>query len=164
MGVPPVMDMITVTNPFSHPSKRLGFTIKGLIVLLLIIVLSLSSCQKMPSDREVIWGKAQDVTEDLHHRLQAGLFEIGKDPFICELIPHSFGNQKLRLPFKQKAGAYKRTRISWDRGSFSIRADDHALIVVYLDAEMTFSHVQIATVKGFQVVRNFREIVQHPIR
>jgi len=118
----------------------------------------------MPADQKVIWGKAQDVTEDLHHRLQAGLFEIGKDPFICELRPHSFGNEKLRLPFKQKTGAYKRAHISWERGSFSVRADDHALVVVYLDAEMVFSHVQIATVKGLQVVRNFREIVQHPVR
>lgn len=162
MGVPPVMDPKTVTNLFFRPNKRLDLIVKGSVVILSFVVLSLCGCQKKPSDTEVVWGKAQDVTEDLHHRLQAGIFEIGKDPLICELSPYS--PRKSRFPFEPRVGAYQFTHISWERGSFWVKTDDHALIVIYLDAESALSHIQIAPINGFQVIRQFRELIQHPVR
>ncbi|RKU12428.1 hypothetical protein C6503_17575 [Candidatus Poribacteria bacterium] len=113
-------------------------------------------------DTEGGWSEAKDVTEDLYHRLKSGIFEIGKDPLVCELVSSS--SPRLKLPFKGKAGADKMARISWERGSFSVKADNNALIVIYLDEEATLSHVQIAPVNGFQLIRQFRSLIRHPIR
>ncbi len=156
------MKPATATNLFFHPNKRLDLIVKASVVILSFVVFSLCGCPQKPADTKVVWGKAKDVTEDLHHRLQAGLFEVDKDPFICKLIPDS--SRKLRLPFKWITGADKMARISWERGSFWVKSDDHALIVIHLDEETALSHIQIAPINGFQVHRKFREIIQHPIR
>ena len=162
MGVPLVMAQITATNLFPRQSKRLGSLIKGWVVLLGIITLTLSGCQRKPSDTRFIWGISKDITETLHHRLQARIFEIGKDAVICELIPkHSWS---LRIPFKPRTGAHETARISWERGSFWVQADDHALIVVYLDEETILSHIQVTPMKGFQILFQFREFIKTPIR
>ena len=161
MGVPLVTAQTTFTNLFSHPNKRLGaLLINRCIVLLGIIIFTLGGCQRNPSER--VWGQTKDVTEYLHHRLQAGIFELDKDPFIYELIPDS--SRTLRMPFKRKTGAHETARISWERGSFWVQTDNHALIVVYLDEETVFSHIQVAPVKGFQTIIQFREFPKPPIR
>ena len=162
MGVPPVMDMITVTNLFFRQSKPLGQIMKKLVILLNIILFAIVGCQGPTADSERDFGKAADVTEDLYHRLQAGLFEIGKEPFICEFVTDS--PRKFEFPFRSRNGADQMARISWERGSFWIQTDDHALIVIYLDYETTLGHVQIAPSKGFQIVRQFREFIQRPVR
>ena len=162
MDVTPVMNPKIVMNLFSRQGRQLGLIVKILVVLLSVISLILIGCQTRPSDTEFALGKVEDVTEDLHHRLWAGFFEIGKEPFICKLTPDS--SQELRLSVKKRTGAYKMARVSWERGSFWVKADDHALIVIYLDEEVTFSHLQIAPIKGFKVVRQFRELIEHPVR
>ena len=162
MGVPLVMDTITVTNLFFHRSKPLSRTVKKLVILLNIILFAILGCQGPAADSERDFGKAADVTEDLYHRLQAGLFEIGKEPFICEFVTNS--PRKFEFPFSRRKGAYQMSRISWDRGSFWVQTDDHALIVVYFDDETTLGHIQIAPSKGFQIVRQFREFIQRPVR
>lgn len=163
MGVLLVMVQIIVTNPFSRLSKRLGLSFKGLIVLLGIMTLTLGGCEKRISDTALSWGKEKDITEDLYHRLQAGIFEVGKDPFICELIPNS--SRTLRVPFKpRRTGAHEMVRITWERGSFWVQTDDHALIVIYLDEESVFGHVQVAPVRGFDTILQFRQFLETPIR
>ena len=161
------MEPTAVTNLFFRLNKRLDLIVKGSLVILIFVVFSLCGCLKKASDMEVVWGRAEDFTEDLHHRLQAGIFEFGKDPFICELMPdlyHSSSDGKWRLPFKPRTGAHQMTRIFWERGSFWVRSDDHALIVIHLDEEAGLSHIQIAPLKGFYLVRQFREKIEHPIR
>ena len=164
MGVIPVMDTTTVMSLFTHRSRTQQFSliVKGWVVGLSVIALVLGGCQKPTSHTKVISDKTQDVTEDLYHRLQAGTFEIGRDPFICELVPYP--SRKSRFLFKPESGADKMTRISWDRGTFWVKTDDHALIVIYLDAEAILSHIQITPIKGFQVFRQFREFIRHPVR
>ena len=168
MGVPPVMDKTIVTNLFFHQNKRLGFVLTELTVLLCVISLSLGGCEKISPDTEVVWGKSEDVTEDLYHRLQAGIFELDKDPYVCEIVidfeKRTTLSQKFGLPFKHRAGADKMTHISWERGSFWVKSDDHALVVFYLDAEAAYSHIQVAPIKGFQLVRQFSEHIRHPVR
>ena len=162
MDVPLVMVQITATNLFSRQSKQLGLFIKGWVLLLIIIILTLSGCQRNPSDTESIWGESKDITETLHHRLQAGIFEIGKDAVICELIPeHSWS---LRIPFKPRTGANETARISWERGSFWVQTDDHALIVIYLDEETILSHIQVTPMKGCRTLFQFREFINTPVR
>ena len=162
MDVPLAMARKTVTKLFSPQSKRLGLLIKGWVILLGIITLTLSSCDKTNLNTTLIWGKTKDVTENLHHRLQAEIFEIGKDPLICELIPEP--SWKLRMPFKPITGAHETARISWARGSLWVKTDDHALIVIYLDEETIFNHIQIAPTKGFQILFQFREFLEIPVR
>lgn len=163
MGALLVMAQKVVTNRSSLQSKRKpGWLVKHSVVLLGVITFTLNGCQRNPSETAQIWGKTRDVTEDLHHRLQAGIFEIGKDAFICELAPDS--SWTLRMPFKQRTGAYKMARITWERGSFWVQTDDHALIVIYLDEETVFGHIQVSPAKGFFTLFQFREFPETPIR
>lgn len=162
MGALLVMVQKAVTNRFSRQSKRIGLLVKIWVVLLGVIALTLGGCQRKPSETARLWGEAKDVTENLHHRLKAGIFEIGKDAFICELAPDS--SWTLRMPFKQRTGAYKMARITWERGSFWVQTDDHALIVIYLDEETVFGHIQVAPAKGFFTIFQFREFLKTPIR
>lgn len=158
------MDQTAVMKAFFHQNKRHVLRLTFFAVMLNLIFCCWSGCEKSTSETVVVWGKVHDVTEDLHHRLQAGLFEIGKDPLICEIIDSPRSGNISRLALKKKAGARKIARISWEGGSFWVKSDDHALIVTYLDAEAALSHIQIATSKGFQVTLQFREIIEHPIR
>lgn len=157
-----VMAQTTVTNLSSHQSKRFESVVKGWIVLLGIIMLTLSSCERKSLDGSPVWGKTKDVTENLHHRLQAEIFEIDKDPVICELIPKP--SWTLRVPFKPRTGTREQVRISWERGSFWVKTDDHALVVIYLDKETVFGHIQVSPSNGFQILFQFRELLETPIR
>ena len=55
-------------------------------------------------------------------------------------------------------------RISWNGGSFWVKSDDHDLVVMYMDLEAIYSHVQIATLVGFEQSWEFRRKNEHPIR
>ncbi|MYG05688.1 MAG: hypothetical protein F4039_01460 [Gammaproteobacteria bacterium] len=153
------MDTKLVTNQFS----RQGSWLRNLMALTLVVLI-VSSCQKPTSDNEDSLGKLHDVTEDLHHRLKAGLFEPGKDPMVFRLAKQPNLYQRLKLPFYSEDAPHKMVRISWDRGTFWVRSDDHALVVVYMDKEAIFSHVQVATLTEFSADRRFIENRRHPVR
>ena len=159
MDVLPVMDTKIVINSFFRQSNQLGK-----LTALALVVLILSGCQNPMSDAPVKLGYEFDVTEDLYHHLKAGLFEPEKDPMICRVIKKPNLYEKLKLPFYSKNAPHKMVRVSWERGSFWVESDDHALVVIYMDPEATFSHVQIATLEGFSLARIFREKNEVPVR
>ena len=159
MDVIHVMDTKLVTNQFS----RQGSWIRNLMALALIVLI-VSGCQKPTSDSEDSLRKPHDVTEDLYHRLKAGIFEPGKDPMVFRLVKQPNLYQRLKLPFYSEEAPRKMVRIFWDRGAFWVRSDDHALVVVYMDEEAIFSHVQVASLKEFSVDRRFAESRRHPVR
>ena len=88
----------------------------------------------------------------MHHRLKAGMFDPGIDPFVCEL--------------SGRTGKVSRgvVRVSWDRGSFRVQTDDHGKVVIYMDEEVTFSHVQMVSLKGLRLTSQFNEFREHPVR
>ena len=159
MAVIPVMDTIIVMKCSLHRSNKLGL----LITLTLFIFIS-HGCQKPASDVDPPLGKVNDVTEDLYHRLNAGLFKVGFDPLIFHVVKNPNLYQILGLPFYNENATNTMVRLSWDRGSFWVKTDDHGLVVVYMDEETIFSHVQIATLEGFSSARQFTEFPEHPIR
>lgn len=156
------MKQKTVMNLFSHQNKPFALLVIGCILLLSVIALSVGGCQRNNAGTAMTWGKTKDVTEDLYHRLRAGIFEIGKDPLICELIPQRVW--RLGIPFKHRTGSNETLRITWERGSFWVQSDDHALVVVYLDEETVFNHIEVTPTAGFHTLFQFRESVEVPVR
>ncbi len=154
------MDTMIVTKCFSHQGNRLGLMALALIFLIEIAV----GCQRpMDADPSALSRKT-DITEDLYHRLKAGLFIAGKNPVILQIVKHPNLFHRLQLPFYSIRAPREMARISWDRGSFWVAADDHALVVIYMDVEATYSHVQIETLEKFDNSRQFRREYEHPIR
>ncbi len=136
-----------------------------LIIFIQTIVSFMSGCQTstpVPST----FGQTSDLTEDLYHRLKAGLFEPEKDPVIAEIIIKKSKNlfHKIDFPFYSNRASDTMVRLSWERGSFWVKSDDHAHVVIYMDLEATFSHVQLATLEGFGNIRVFRDGNERPIR
>lgn len=124
---------------------------KKIIFLLVFIILIVCGCERKTADVRA-FGRVKDVTEDLYHRLKAGMFDPATDPFICAVRGSS-----RKVP-------YGIVRISWDRGTFRVRADDHGKVVIYMNEETVFSHVQMATLKEFRLTPQFSEFHQPPIR
>lgn len=151
---------------FSHQNNRfIGFIDFGLAIFVLMIGLLTSGCQNPRLDTtDSVLGQRSDITEDLHHRLQSGLFIPGKDPVVAHIIRHENLIDKLRLPFINQDAPHTNVRISWERGSFWVKSDDHAHVVIYMDWEATLSHVQLTTFKGFGNSRVFSDRDEIPIR
>ena len=155
------MDIATATNSFFRRGKQLT-------LLIGIIVLISAGCENKTDDIRA-FGKAKDITEDLHHRLKAGMFEPGVDPFICQILKVPFVASVrsvlgLKTRLRMQSAPHQVVRISWDRGTFRVKADDLAHIVIYMDDEVLFSHVQIATLKALVLSLQFRETHQFPVR
>lgn len=140
MGLP-------VTNSFHRPCKKMA-----LLGVIVVLILMGGGCEKKAAEHIHTFGKGKDVTEDLHHRLKAGMFDPSTDPFVCEIRG---------LVSKMPRAI---VRISWDRGSFRVQADDLGKVVFYMDEEVVFSHVQIAPLKEFRLFSQFREFHHPPIR
>ncbi len=151
------MDMITVTSSF----RRLG---RCLVAFTFLIVLICGGCEKKTVEIHS-FGQPKDVTEDLYHRLKSGMFEPGTDPFICQIvkIPRVKSFTDL-LHTRSEKVPHQIARVSWDRGIFRVYADDMARVVIYMDEETLFSHVQIAVPKELGLSIEFREFIEHPFR
>ena len=151
---------------FFSQSNLLGnLMLFSLIIFIQTIVNFMSGCQTSTSIRPT-FGQTSDLTEDMYHRLKAGLFEPENDPMIAEIIRKKSKNpfHKIGFPFYSNKAPHTMVRLSWERGSFWVKSDDHAYIVIYMDMEATFSHVQLATLEGFGNIRKFRAGNERPIR
>ena len=151
---------------FSRQNNRfIGFIAFGLAILVLIAGFLMSGCQNSKLDTTApVFGQHSDITEDLHHRLQSGLFIPELDPVVAHVIRHENLIDKLKLPFINQDAPHTNVRISWERGSFWVKSDDHAHVVIYMDWEATLSHVQLTTLKGFGNTRAFSDRDEIPIR
>lgn len=150
-------------NSFHPPFK----TIAPLAAILILVFIE-SGCQQ-PSQAIDAFGKTTDVTESVHHRLKAGMFDSAKDPFVYQIVKTpAFGTLRafLRNPaaMQFKKVPHQMTRISWDRGTFRVRSDDQGRVVIYMDEETLLSHVQLATLEKFKNSIQFREVNQRPFR
>ena len=143
------MDSTIVMNRYFHRNSDAGGLRAALLALSLCTV-ALNGCYH-PAEG---FGKERDLTDDLHHRLQSGLFRPASDPTILQLYKD---NSDKRAP-------HQIVRLSWEKGSLLIRADDHALIVFYMDQEATLSHAKVSSAKDIGLALQFRADYQHPIR
>ena len=160
MDVLPVMDTIIAIKCFSPRDSRLGTTALASVILVLLM----SGCQPPEIGPTPTLSIKTDITEDLYHRLKAGLFIAGKDPMIFRIEKDSHFFQGLKIPFYRGEAPYKMMRVSWERGSFWVKPDNLELVVIYLDPEATYSHVQVTTLRGYTNAREFRGKYEHPIR
>lgn len=149
------MLMITATSSFLHLSKRIVFFVFA------VMLVSISVGCRKPTDISHTFGKQKDLTEDLHHRLKADMFEIGKEPVVCRIT--QIANSGANMP-ELISAPHEIARISWDRGAFRVRSDDLGFIVIYMDEEVLFSHVHVATHERFVVNLLFFEEIKHPVR
>lgn len=165
MDVIPVMNPIILTNKFFRQSNGHGKPIFLILTLLVQIMLFiLSGCQTPTSNTYIDLGHGIDISENIYHRLKAGLFEIRKDPVILRVMKKPTLKTKIFHPRDLETAPHKMVRISWELGSFFVKSDDRALVVIYLNKEAAFSHIQVTPLKGFNLNQHFRESVQHPIR
>ena len=154
MGVVLAMEGV-VMKWFFHQNNKLGILlIFALAGFLQIAAVLMGGCQNTRSDIPTFRAPI-DVTEDLHHRLKAGLFQPEKDPVICHIKKKRNIYTKLRLPFYTEEAPHTMVRIHWERGSFWVYSNDRAHLIFYMDAEVTFSHVQVSTPEGFGNTREF---------
>ena len=133
---------------FRRNSHCANAIVKFFGVVFCVCVLVLSSCG------ELELGKGQDITEDLYHRLVAGMFEPEKDPFIIHVR-----TQKQRDVSQPAVGTFM--RFSWENGSFWVKVDESASVILYMDKEAIFSHLKFFAHKGYQVQTVYFE---HPFR
>lgn len=160
MDVLPATDTIIAMKCFSHLNSRLGTRALASVMLVLLM----SGCQPPEIGPTPTLSLKTDITEDLYHRLKAGLFTAGTDPMIIRIEKDPIFFHELEIPFYIDEAPYKMMRVSWERGSFWVKPDNHALVVIYLDPEATYSHVEIATLRGYTNAREFRVGYEHPIR
>jgi len=146
------MNMGTAMNVFSLLSSFWTNSIaKFSFVVFCVLVLILSACRE--SERSYSY----DITEDLHHRLISGIFEPGKDPFILHL--RSGRDRKRTRPL---AGVFM--RFSSVNGSFWVKTDEQALIVLYMDKEATFSHIHFFVDSRHHTITLYPEFPTRPVR
>lgn len=98
----------------------------------------------------------QDITEDLHHRLKAGMFEPGKDPFFIRIRTRARSG-------KPRPAVGNFVHFSWENGSFSVKVDEGAAVVMYMDAEAIFSHINFATDRRYDAGTLYSEFPQRPV-
>lgn len=151
---------------FSRRNNRfIGLIAIGFALFVLIAGFLIRNYQNSKLDTTApVFGQHSDITEDLHHRLQAGLFIPGTDPVIAHVIRRKNRIDKLRLAFIKRDAPHTYVRIYWEHGSFWVKSDDHAYVVMYMDWEATLSHVQLTTLKGFGSHRVFSDRGQIPFR
>lgn len=149
------MDMITVMNRFIH-------RVSGVSLMCLFAVFLSAGCQHTP-DVPQGFGKEKDLTEDLYHRLKSGIFEVGKDPVVCRLIENQGVIDLGKGLFRLKKVPGKVVRVSWERGSFRVRSNDHGSVVIHMDAEAIYSHVHVSPPSGIGLGLRFFEHIEHPI-
>lgn len=101
--------------------------------------------------------RALDLTDDLYHRIKAGLFVPGREPLV--LRAHRASGARLGDPAPGEYLTFQR-----EGGSFGVRADRRGAVVVHMDRESALSHLVVTTQPGCDPVREFHERPRHPIR
>lgn len=135
-------------NVFFHRSSFWANTIaKFSFVVFWVGTLILSGCNQPEL------GTAHDITEDLHHRLSAGMFEPIKDPFFIRI---SSGKKDQPV-----VGSY--VYFSWERGNFQVKVDEGSAVVMYMDTEAIFSHINFFADKRYSVHTLYSEYRRRPV-
>ncbi len=94
--------------------------------------------------------EAIDLTSDLFHRAQSGMFAPDREPVFLR-TQHPIGPESKRHDFEFHS----------DFGSFWIRPDARGRAVVYMDPQMFFSHW--AASNDLPFARTFTEWPKHPL-
>jgi hypothetical protein len=98
-----------------------------------------------------------DLTNDLHHRMKAGIFVPGKEPVTFLLMS---GNPGVPDP-----SPHQYMRIATEAGSLWVKADKRGRVNVYMNNDVIFSHPKISgSNRILGVQRDFFESPQHPIK
>lgn len=98
-----------------------------------------------------------DITNDLHHRIKAGIFQPNKEP--VTLLVGTKDRLNRRFPAPEAF-----VRFSWEGGTFWVRSGKDARVNVYLNKDTIFGHVSMAGQAGtLGVQRDFFEAPYHPI-
>lgn len=94
-----------------------------------------------------------DVTDDLHHRMRAGLFRPDREPLVVSLL--TAAGETEGTPGAQ-------LRITTELGSMRVRNDESGHVVLYMNGETVSSHLRITPLAG--CTSEFARDVRHPVR
>lgn len=118
----------------------------------LMCVLGASASDSSRSDESEVL----DLTDDLYHRIKAGLFSPASEPLVLRLRKME---PSLGAPVPDEYVTFTR-----DEGSFAVRTDERGAVVVHLDVEAALSHLKVSAGPEYGIVREFEEDPRHPIR
>ena len=107
----------------------------------------LCACRRGAREPEYV--EAIDVTSDFYHRAKAGLFRPDREPLVLRTLA---AVDPLAPPYFQ---------VRSDLGALSVLGDERGQLVLYMDTQMFFSHVQVACESD--TARVFNEWPRHPI-
>jgi len=101
--------------------------------------------------------EALDLTDDLYHRIKAGLFVPACEPLVLRVTRAGTAREGDPAP-----GEY--LTFARDSGSFAVKTDARGNVVVHMDLEAALSHIRVITLPERGLVREFDESPHHPIR
>ena len=99
---------------------------------------------------------ALDLTDDLYHRIRAGLFRPEAEPVVLRV------ERTVSTGAVPVAGEY--VHFAWDQARFAVRTTPRGTVVVHMDRELALSHVTVTVPLRFDLTREFDEYPVHPIR
>lgn len=92
-----------------------------------------------------------DITEDLHHRLLAGIFDVTTESYIIEC---PFRNNE--IPILRDFDKRDYIDFNWEKGGFSVQMNKDSQVIVYLNHDTVYGHIKI-TARQNLIARNFYE-------
>jgi hypothetical protein len=110
-------------------------------------------------ERDGAFGHPLDLTDDLYHRLKAGLFVPECEPLVIRASSHPEEDEEPR------SVAHEYYRFEWHLGRFDVRTSETGVIVLHADREALLSHLRIwSPALHHSMAREFLHYPAHPIR
>ncbi len=132
--------------------------IAGILGLPIAIVAALRGGEpKTTQATEHTW---LDLTDDLYHRIKAGLFVPECEPLLCGV------EQRHDSARETGEGILGFLEIEWEEWRFAVAADEISeSVVLYMSPEIVFGHIRIRpSGRGTGVARWFLPWPYHPVR
>lgn len=98
-----------------------------------------------------------DLTDDLYHRLKAGLFVPQCEPLLLR-------TSQLGGPSEGQPAPGEYLTFAREGGTFAVRSDRRGAVVAHLDREAALSHMTVTTRPDCGLAREFEERPRHPLR
>ena len=131
------------------------------IVCIVLLCIGLSACQQWlgkPDGPMETTGLVTDITEDLHHRMKAGVMDLTKEPLVVSVVRFDPTEGQMDIP-----NAY--LNVTWELGSFWVKSGDNGLVVTHWNTDAIYGHVKVtASTDGQGTRRYFPQHPQHPLR
>lgn len=110
-------------------------------------------------ERDGVFRHPLDLTDDLYHRIKAGLFVPECEPLVIRASSHPEEGEE------PHSVAHEYFRFEWHLGRFDVRTSATGIIALHADREALLSHLRIWSPRlHHDMAREFLHYPSHPIR